>query len=64
MSALDNRPLIAGLELGGTKCVALLASGPDDVRARETIPTRDPESTLAAIDSVLATAGRSRSRPT
>jgi fructokinase len=46
-------PLIAGLELGGTKCVAILATGPDDVRARETIATTDPATTLAAIEAVL-----------
>jgi fructokinase len=46
-------PLIAGLEMGGTKCVAILATGPDDVRARETIPTTDPVATLAAIEAVL-----------
>ncbi|MET0310084.1 MAG: ROK family protein [Sphingomonas sp.] len=46
-------PLIAGLELGGTKCVAILATGPDDVRTRETIPTTDPAATLAAIEAVL-----------
>lgn len=48
-----NAPLIAGLELGGTKCVALLATGPDDVRAQRTIPTTDPVTTLAAIEAVL-----------
>lgn len=47
-------PLIAGVELGGTKCIMLLASGPGDVRARETIPTRDPKTTLDAIAAVLA----------
>ncbi|MBC9033427.1 ROK family protein [Sphingomonas sp. JC676] len=46
-------PLIAGLELGGTKCVAILATGPDDVRARETVHTTDPVTTLAAIEAVL-----------
>jgi len=46
-------PLIAGLELGGTKCVAILATGPGDVRARETIQTSDPAATLAAIETVL-----------
>jgi fructokinase len=48
-----NAPLIAGLELGGTKCVALLATGPDDVREQRTIPTTDPAATLAAIEAVL-----------
>ena len=46
-------PLIAGLELGGTKCVALLASGPDDVREQVTVPTTDPETTLAALSAAL-----------
>jgi fructokinase len=46
-------PLIAGLELGGTKCVAILASGPDYIRARETVPTTDPATTLAALEAVV-----------
>lgn len=46
-------PIIAGIELGGTKCVALLATGPDDVRDRHVIPTTEPGSTLAAIEAVL-----------
>ncbi len=51
---MTQRPVIAGVELGGTKCIAILASGPDDIRARERIPTHDPETTLAAIEAVLA----------
>lgn len=46
-------PLVAGLELGGTKCVAILATGPDDIRARQTVPTADPVTTLAALEAVL-----------
>jgi fructokinase len=45
--------LCAGVELGGTKCVAMLAGGPDDVRAREIIPTTSPEETLERIEQVL-----------
>jgi len=45
--------LYAGVELGGTKCVAMLAGGPDDVRARELIATTSPEETLAHIESTL-----------
>ncbi|MCW3846071.1 ROK family protein [Sphingomonas sp. LB-2] len=51
---MTDAPLIAGLELGGTKCVALLATGPGDVREQVTVPTSDPETTLAALEAVLA----------
>ena len=51
--AMTELRLIAGIELGGTKCVALLATGPDDVRDRVTVPTTDPQATLAAIEGVL-----------
>ena len=50
---MTSAPLIAGLELGGTKCVALLATGPGDVREQVTVPTTDPESTLSALEAVL-----------
>jgi len=50
---MNSAPVIAGLELGGTKCVALLASGPGDVRERHTVPTTDPAATLAALEAVL-----------
>jgi fructokinase len=48
------RPLIAGVELGGTKCVCILASGPDDVRDETRLPTTTPDETLGAIRTVLA----------
>lgn len=50
---MTHSPLIAGLELGGTKCVAILGTGPNDVRACETVPTTDPVTTLAALEKVL-----------
>ena len=43
----------AGVELGGTKCVAMLARGPDEVIAREIFPTTNPEETLGAIERLL-----------
>lgn len=46
-------PLIAGLELGGTKCVAILATGPEDIRDRRTIPTSDPAATMEALEAIL-----------
>lgn len=50
----DRDLLFAGVELGGTKCVCLLASGPDDIREEVRIDTTSPGETLAAIRSVLA----------
>ncbi|WP_404334595.1 ROK family protein [Sphingomonas sp. MMS12-HWE2-04] len=50
---MTNPPRIAGIELGGTKCVALLATGPNEVGEQHTIPTTDPATTLAAIEAVL-----------
>ena len=48
-----GRPLIAGLELGGTKCIAILARGPDEIEDRVSIPTTRPEETLSAVEAVL-----------
>jgi fructokinase len=46
--------LLAGVELGGTKCVCILGSGPDDVRAIERLPTLlEREDTLRQIEGVL-----------
>jgi fructokinase len=44
----------AGVELGGTKCVAILARGPEDIVARETVPTTSPDETLARIEQMLS----------
>jgi fructokinase len=45
--------LLAGVELGGTKCVCILGTGPDDVRAIERLPTGEREETLREIEAVL-----------
>lgn len=45
--------LLAGVELGGTKCVCILGSGPEDVRAVERLPTGEREETLRQIEGVL-----------
>lgn len=42
-------PLIAAVEAGGTKFVASLASGPDDIRVRERIPTTKPDETIPQL---------------
>ncbi|HET7605867.1 MAG TPA: ROK family protein [Sphingomicrobium sp.] len=44
----------AGVELGGTKCVAILARGPGEILARETVPTTSHEETLGAIAAILS----------
>jgi fructokinase len=45
--------MLAGVELGGTKCICTLGTGPDNVRAQVEISTTGPEATLAAIAAVL-----------
>jgi fructokinase len=46
--------LYAGVELGGTKCVAMLARGPDNIVARETVQTTAPDETIGAIERILS----------
>ena len=43
----------AGVELGGTKCVAMLARGDRQILAREMIPTSSPNETLGRIERIL-----------
>lgn len=50
---MSDRPLIAGVELGGTKTICILASGPDDVRDEVRVATTTPGETLAAVRAVL-----------
>jgi fructokinase len=45
--------LLAGVELGGTKCVCIVGTGPADVRAVERLPTGGCEETLRQIEAVL-----------
>jgi fructokinase len=46
--------LLAGVELGGTKCVCLLGTGPDDIRGRVTLATLpDAHSTLTRLAEAL-----------
>lgn len=47
--------IVAGVELGGTKCVLTLARGPDHILAQHTIPTNAPDVTLDAIAATLRT---------
>lgn len=46
--------IYAGVELGGSKCIAVLAAGAERMIARETVPTTSPGETLGAIAAVLS----------
>jgi fructokinase len=43
----------AGVEMGGTKCVCVLGTEPNDILAEQVLPTGDPATTLEAIAQVL-----------
>ena len=53
MKGRDDSAWLAGVELGGTKCVCLLATGPDQVAEEVRLPTTTPDETLGAIRAVL-----------
>ena len=50
---MSDDPLIAGIELGGTKCNLILARGPDAILEEKRIETARPGETLAAIEATL-----------
>jgi fructokinase len=50
----ESEILLCGVELGGTKCVCLIGTGPDDIRAQVSIPTgSNAEATLRRIEETL-----------
>ena len=50
----EQQPLLGGVELGGTKCVCLIGTGPGDIRAQVSIPTGDnAAATLARISATF-----------
>jgi fructokinase len=50
--------MLGGIEAGGTKFVLAVGPSPDAIRARQTIPTRDPETTLTEAAAWFAAQGR------
>jgi fructokinase len=50
---MSEGALVAGVELGGTKCVCVLGSSPDRIVAEQRLPTTMPGETLGAIEQVL-----------
>lgn len=50
--------MLGAIEAGGTKFVLALGSSPEDILARETIPTTDPATTLAQAAAWLTSQGK------
>ncbi len=50
---MTEASLVAGIELGGTKVICILASGPEAIEDRASIPTTTPAETLAAVERVI-----------
>ncbi|MCH8686231.1 ROK family protein [Pedomonas mirosovicensis] len=50
----DRQRLLAGIELGGTKCICVLADETGHIFQQETVPTTRPEETLSALEEILA----------
>lgn len=48
----NDRPF-AGIELGGTKCICILAAGPEHILEQVRIDTGPPETTLGQVERVL-----------
>jgi len=44
---------LAGVELGGTKCIAILGFGPDRIEAQVEVPTTTPDETLGRLRDIL-----------
>jgi fructokinase len=50
----STQPLLGGVELGGTKCICLIGTTPQDIREQCSIPTRgDSDATLRRIEDTL-----------
>jgi fructokinase len=47
--SVSEAQLFGGVETGGTWCVCAIGSGPQQIVAREQIPTTDPQRTVARI---------------
>jgi fructokinase len=53
MRGPGDAPLLAGVELGGTKCICILGTEAGDIGKQVDLPTDDPTVTLPAIEATL-----------
>jgi len=58
-----TRPLLVGVELGGTKCVCTLGTGPGGVLDQQRISTTSPDETLGAVKVQLDAWSRQHGTP-
>lgn len=54
---MSAAPVYFGLEAGGTKCVCLVATGPEGILAQASLPTTSPAQTLGAARAFFNEAG-------
>ena len=55
-----SKSIYAGVELGGTKCVCVLATSEGEIIAEERVPTQHPDKTIPAIRTILRAWYKSR----
>ena len=53
---MTGKPLYAGIEAGGTKCICAIGHGPQDILAQTRILTTSPEQTVRGIMEFLSAA--------
>jgi len=53
MSTTDERARVAGVELGGTKCVCVLADGEGTILKQARVDTTTPDETLSGVEAIL-----------
>lgn len=50
---MNSEPVLAGVELGGTKCVCVLATRSGVILDQKQVPTAQPDQTLPAVKAIL-----------
>lgn len=51
---MNPAPLLGGVELGGTKCICTIGTGPGDIHMQTEVPTgARPDATLSCVETIL-----------